>query len=147
MDRRAFVVGIAFLTVGCITDGATGTDSISRQNLTESRDSNTGSGQQDDLPKAVFDPEKDEVTITTVLEVEACNEAFIKKSVYDSGSKTLTVTFGDERRENVSSGAGCAGAVALDTYVATIVLENGTSPETVVIESGGQKTTIDNVSS
>ena len=78
MDRRAFVVGIAFLTVGCITDGATGTDSISRQNLTESRDSNTDSGQQDDLPKAVFDPEKDEVTITTVLKVEACNEAFIK---------------------------------------------------------------------
>ena len=71
----------------------------------------------------------------------------LKKSVYNSGSRTLTVTFGDERRENVSSSAGCAGAVALDVYVAKIALGNGTSPETVVIESGGQETTISNISS
>ena len=147
MDRRAFIVGIAFFTIGCITDGPTGKDRISGQNLTKPRDLNTGSGQEDDLPKAAFDSEKGEVTITTKLGVEACNEAFIKKSVYNSGSRTLTVTFGDERRENVSSSAGCAGAVALDVYVAKIALENGTSPETVVIESGGQETTISNISS
>jgi hypothetical protein len=147
MDRRTFIAGIVFLTTGCITDRIAGTDRIVRQNLTKSHDRNPDSDRENDLPKAVFDPEKNEVTITTVLGVEACNEAFIKRSTYNSDSRTLTVTFGDKRREEVSSSSGCAGAVALDVYVAKIVLENDISLETVVIVSDGQETTIDSISS
>jgi hypothetical protein len=147
MDRRTFIAGIVFLTTGCITDRIAGTDRIVRQNLTKSHDLNSGSDRGSDLPKAAFDPKKNEVTITTVLGVEACNEAFIKRSVYDSDSRTLTVTFGDKRRKEVSSTAGCAGAVALDVYVAKIVFRNDISLETVVIMSGGQEMTIDSISS
>ena len=108
---------------------------------------NPDSDRENDLLKAVFNSEKNEVTITTVLGVEACNEAFIKRSIYNSDSRTLTVTFGDKRREEVSSSSGCAGAVALDVYVAKIVLENDISAETVMIVSDGQETTINSISS
>lgn len=146
MDRRTFIAGVVFLTTGCVSNGVAGADRITGQNLTKSRDSNSSSDRRDNLPKATFEPEENTVTITTTLGIAACNEAVIKQSTYDSGSGTLTVRFGEKRRDNVSSSAGCAGAVALDVHIATITLENGTSLETVVIESGGQETTIDNLS-
>ena len=145
MNRRTFLVGIIFVTTGCVTNGLTGASKITGENLTKSRELKYGPDKDSNLPKASFNQNENKVTITTVLGVAACNKAVIKQSTYDSETGTLTVKLGDTRQDNISSDAGCGGAVARDVYTAIIILQDSTTPETVVIKFGGQETSIDDL--